>query len=94
MLTKQHDVLEILNYYFVLVRPKLASSIETRLNDNCLQRLTRVNSEMQFKTVEKAYVLAAIDELKKGKAPGPDKVTLTLVIDANDFYRSPPNAHL
>ena len=69
MLTKQHDVVEILNYHFVSVGPKLACSIETRPNDNCLQHITRVNSEMQFRTVDKTYVLAAIDHPKNGKHP-------------------------
>ena len=85
MLTKQHDSLEMLNYDFVVVGQKLASNIETRPNDNCLQHITRVNSAMQFKIVDKTYVLAAIDQLKNGKAPGPDKVTVALVKDANEF---------
>ena len=89
MLTKLPDVLEMLNNHFVSVGPKLASSIETRPSDNCLQHITRVNSEMQFKTVDKTYVLTAIDQLKNGKAPGPDKVTVTLVKDAKDFIAHP-----
>ena len=72
MLTKQPDVLEILNNHFVSGGPKLASSIEMGPNDTCLQHITRVNNEMQFKAVNKTYVLDAIDQLKNGKAPRPD----------------------
>ena len=79
----------MLNYHFVQVGQKLASSTETRPNDNCLQHITRVNSAMQFKTVNKRYVLPGIDQLKNGKAPGPDKVTVTLVKDAKDFIAHP-----
>ena len=48
ILTKQRDVLEMLNYHFVSVGPKLASSIERRPNDNCLQHITRVNNEIIY----------------------------------------------
>ena len=37
---------------------------------------------MLFETVGKEYVLNAISRLKKGKASGPDKVTITFVKDA------------
>ncbi len=47
-LTREYDVLEVLNYHFVSVGPKLASSIETRQNDNCLQHITPVDNAMPF----------------------------------------------
>ena len=46
MLTKQRDLLEMLHNHFVSVGPKLASSMEARPNDNCLQHITQVNNEM------------------------------------------------
>ena len=36
---------------------------------------------MLFQTVDEEYVLNAINRLEKGKASGPDKVTITLVKD-------------
>ena len=79
----------MLNYNFVSVGPKLASSIERRPNDNCLQHITRVNNEMLFKTVDKMFVLDAINQLKNGKASGPDKITVTLRKDAREFIACP-----
>ena len=67
MLTKQRGVLEMLNDHFVSVGPKLASSIEARPNDNCLQHITQVNNEILFRTVDKTYVLDAINQLKNEK---------------------------
>ena len=89
MLTKQRDVLEMLNNHFVSVGPKLASSIEARPNDNCLQHIMQVNNEILFTTVDKAYVLDAINQLKKGKASGPDNFSVTLVEDAKEFIAHP-----
>ena len=80
---------EAVNCHFVSVGPKLAKSIETRPNDNCLQCITPVNNEMLFKTVEKAYVMNAINQLKNETASGPDKVTVTLAKDASEFIAHP-----
>ena len=88
-LTKERDVLEALNCHFVSVGPKLAGSIETRPSDNCLQHITPINDEMLFRTVDKKYVMNAINQLKNGKASGPDKVTITLVKDACEFIAHP-----
>ena len=79
----------MLNYHFVSVASKLASRIETWPSDNSLQHITGVRSEMQFKPVNRTYLLAAIDQLKNGKAPGPDKVTATPVKDAKEFIAYP-----
>ena len=89
MLTKQLDVLEMLNNNFVSDGPKLASSIEVKPNDNCLQHITQVNNEMMFRTVDKTYVLDAINQLRNGKASGPDNVSVTLVKDAKKFIAHP-----
>ena len=84
----------MLDYHFVSVGPKLTSSIETIPNDSGLQYITRVNSEMQFKTIDRIYVLAAIDQLKNAKAPDPDKVAVTLVRDVKAFIAHSPIADL
>ena len=88
-LTKERDVLEALNCHFVSFGPKLARSIETRPSDNCSQHVTPVNEEMLFKPVDKKYVMNAINQLKNGKASGPDKITITLVKDASEFIAHP-----
>ena len=64
------------------MRPKLARSIETRPSDNCLKNITPVNEEMLFKPVEKKYVMNAVNQLKNGKASGPDNITITVVKNA------------
>ena len=48
---------------------------------------------MSFKTVHKTHVTNAINQLKNGKASGPDKVAVTLAKDASEFI-SPPYADL
>ena len=85
LLTKQHDVLELLKYHFVYFGPQLASNIETRPNDNSLHKISRVYTKMQFKVVIKTDVLAAIDQLSSGKTHGSDKVTVTFVNDTKGF---------
>ena len=37
---------------------------------------------MLFKTVDDKYIFNAINRLERGKASGPDKVTVTVVKDA------------
>ena len=44
---------------------------------------------MLFTTVDKAYVLDAINQLKNGKASGPYNVSVTLVKDAREFIAHP-----
>ena len=89
ILKKQRVVLEMLNNHFLSVGPKLSSSIEARPNDNCLQHITQVNNEMMFRIAFKMYVLDAINQLKNGKASGPDNVSVTLVKDAKGFIANP-----
>ena len=88
-LTKECDMLEALSCHFVSVGPKLARSIETRPNDNCLQHITQINEEMLFKPVDKKYVMNAINQLKNGNASGSDKITITLVKDASEYIAHP-----
>ena len=88
-LTKERDVLEALNCHFVSVGSKLARSIETGQGGNCLQHITQINEEMLFKTIDKKYVINAINQLKNGKASDPDKVTITLVKDVCESIAHP-----
>ena len=81
-LTKEHDMLEALNRHFVSVGPNLAKQISSKSDDDCLKHIIPENSEMLFQTVDEEYVLNAINRPEKGKASGPDKVTITLVKDA------------
>ena len=81
-LTKEHDMLEALNRHFVSVGPYLAKQISSKSDDDCLKHIIPENREMLFQTVDEEYVLNAINRLEKGKASGPDKVTITLVKDA------------
>ena len=75
-------MLEVLNRHFVLVGPDLAKHIRSNSDDDCLKHIIPESREMLFQTVDEEYVLNAINRLEKGKASGPDKVTITLVKDA------------
>ena len=46
---------------------------------------------MIFKTFDQSYILDAINQLKNGKASGPDKVSLsiTIVKDVKDLIAKP-----
>ena len=44
---------------------------------------------MIFRTVDENYILDAIDQLKNGKASGPDKVSITIVKDVKDLIAKP-----
>ena len=81
-LTKGYDMLEALNRHFVSVGPDLAKLIRSNSDDDCLQHIIPENREMLFQTVDEEYVLNAINRLEKGKASGPNMVTITLVKDA------------
>ena len=82
IVTKEYDILEVLNSHFVSVGPNLAKGIETKPDDDCLKHITPQNNTMVFKTVQDKYILDAINRLEKRKASGPDKVTVTVVKDA------------
>ena len=81
-LTKECDMLEALNRHFVSVGPDLAKQIRSNCDDDCLKHIIPEKSEMLFQTVDEEYVLNAINRLEKGKASGPDKITITWVKDA------------
>ena len=60
----------------------LQKKIRSKSDADCLKHFIPENSELCFDTVDKGYVLNAINRLEKGKSSGPDKVTITLVKDA------------
>ena len=39
-----------------------------------------------FVHIDETYVLNGIKQLENGKAPGPDKISTTLIKDAADFF--------
>ena len=81
-LTKEYDMLKALNRHFVSVGPVIAKHIRFNTDDDCLKHMIPESREMLFQTIDEEYVLNAINRLEKGKASGPDKVTITLVKDA------------
>ena len=80
-LTKECDMLEALIHHFVSVGLNLAKLIDVKPEDDCLKHITPVRDTMKFKAIDEGYVLNAISRLEKGKASGPDKVSVTLVQD-------------
>ena len=81
-LTKEWDMPQALNHHFVAVALNLTKQIDVKLEDDCLKHITSVRDKMKFKAIDKGYVLNAIGRLGKGKASGPDKVSVALVQDA------------
>ena len=79
-LTKECDMLEALNPHFVSVGLNLAKQIDVKPKDDCLKHIAPVRDTMKFKAIDEGYVLNAISRLEKGKASGPDKVSVTLVV--------------
>ena len=75
-------MLEALNHHFVSVGLNLAKQIAVKPEDDCLKHITPVRDKKTFKAIDEGYVLNAISRLEKGKASGPDKVSITLVQDA------------
>ena len=53
--------------------------IEAKPDNDCLRHITPQNNTMQFKTVDDKYILNASNRIERGKASGPDKVTVTVV---------------
>ena len=88
-LTRETDILEALNKHFVSVGPNLADKIISKPGDDCLQNIKPVQKEMKLKTIDDAFILNAIKQLKNGKAAGPDKVPITVVKDVADLLSKP-----
>ena len=88
-LTREPDVLEAFNHHFTSIGPKLAQKIEVRNDDDCLHNITIESNNMNFRTFDENYILNAINQLKDGKASGPDKVSITIVKDVKDLIAKP-----
>ena len=91
-LTKEGDILEALNHHFISVGrvgPKLACKIEQNDNDDPLKHIDNEPNTMRLTPVDDNYVPKAIKKLRKGKAPGPDKILTMLIKDAADLTCKP-----
>ena len=62
---------------------------KVRSDDDCLQSITTEPNNMTFGTIDENYILDAINQLKDGKASGPDKVSITNVKDVKDLIAKP-----
>ena len=65
--------------------PKLADKTEQNLNDDPLKYIAHEQSSLSSNPVDRNYVLSVIQQLKNGKAPGPDKIPIMLLKDATDL---------
>ena len=88
-LTKECDMLEALNHHFVSVGLNLAKQIDVKPEDDCIKHITSVRDKIKLKAIDGGFVLNAIVRLEKGKASGPDKVSVTLVQDATKSISFP-----
>ena len=90
-LTRERDVLEALNRHFVEMGSNLAKTIVSKPCDvsYCFQNTKPVQNVMKFKTVVSSFILNAINQLKNGKAAGPDKVPTAIVKDVGDLVSKP-----
>ena len=69
--------------------PKLAGQIEQNSNDDPLKHITQEESSISVTPVDCNYVHKAIQKLKNGKAPGPDKIPIMLIKDVIDLASQP-----
>ena len=60
----------------------LAGQIEQNSNDDPLKHITHGESSISFTPIDCNYVRKAVQQLKNGKAPGPDKIPIMLIKDA------------
>ena len=88
-IANEKDIAESLNHHFVTVGPKLASKLESEPDDDSLKHINYQQNTMIFVPIDDAYVQNATRQLKNGKAPGPDKISTTLIKDAADFIWKP-----
>ena len=90
VVTGEGELTEALNQHFVSVGPKLAEKIKTSSSDIPLKHI-KLNDSGTFilKPVTKYQVLRNLQQLKKCKACGPDKIHTTLVETAANFISYP-----
>ena len=88
-LTRERDVVEVMNRHFALGGPKLADKITSKPDDDCLYYITPESNAMTFNTINETYIYNAIKNLKNGKAAGPDKIPTTIIKDVGDIITKP-----
>ena len=76
--------MEAMNHHFALVGPKLAETITSKPDDDCLCYITPESNVMTFKTINETHMHNAIENVKNGKAAGPDQIPTTIIKDAGD----------
>ena len=69
--------------------PKLADQIKQNSNDDLLRHIAQEESSMSFTPVDCNYVRKAIQQLKNGKVPEPDKLPIMLTKDVTDLIGQP-----
>jgi len=84
-LIRERDVLQALNHHFVSVGQNLAGQNEQNSNDDPLKHISQEESSISFTPVDCNYVRKAVQPLKNGKAPGPDKIPIMLIKDVTDL---------
>ena len=84
-LSRERDILQALDHHFVSVGQNLAGQIEHNSNDDPLKHITQEESLITFTPVDCNYVRKATQQLKNGKAPGPDKIPVMLIKDITDL---------
>ena len=90
VVTEDGKIAEALNMHFVSVGPKLAENITSKKSDNPLKYIKSNDSATFFlKPVTSFQVLMCLNQLKNGKACGPDKIPTTLVKDAANYISYP-----
>ena len=77
-LTRERDVVEVMNRHFALVGPKLAEKTTSKPGNDCLCYITPESNVMTFKTINETHMHNSIKNLKNGKAAGPDKIPRTI----------------
>ena len=85
----ERDLMEALNHHFVSVGPKLADQIGQNSDDDPLKHVAQEEGSMSFTLVDCNYVRKAIQQLKNGKEPGPDKIPIMLIRDVTDLISQP-----
>ena len=88
-LSREKDILPALNHHFVSVGQNLTGQIEQNSNDDPLTHITQEESSISFTPVDCTYVRKAIQQLKNGKAPGPDKIPKIVDKDVTDRISQP-----
>ena len=90
-LSRERDLVQALNHHFVSVGQTLACQIEQNSNDDPLKHISQEESSINFTPVDCNYVRKAIQQLKHGKAPGPEKNPYNVDKICHRSYKSTVN---